>query len=909
MGKKKLIILISSIASFVVIAVAVTLILVFTLGGKSNNSNSDEGRLLDSARNIKVVQVDGSATVSYEEENANCFKGMNLYDGDTVLVNNESTIVIKFDEDKYVYLGENTKIKIKSEGNNKYKTNVFVLYGVVLAEVQNKLGEDEEFFLSSNNSVMAVRGTIFGVQVKEVGDNIIQAYSVYRGVTELFVFDKNGDNFISGKLSDISNSKFELTIPKSHLISEEEMSEKAGTWLDKVNSSYDDATDANNKLDEVEITVSKPTKDDFDQIINIIETDVTYSDIEYTSKGFFGEYDGTAHKIEITPITSGATVKYSLDGINYQDNNTFEFVSPGIYRVYYRIECEGLDTKDDFEVIYITNPTITLESDHIFYDNNSKASILDISNLSDTDFNRFNGVNINTILENREFYLNNTLIDEKTVNVTINYNKKIDGYIELVDGKNTLNVTFEFPDVTLTIDVDFLFSDSREDSGYAIAASNSGVEQLSNNVYYINNASSFVTRVNNGGYESDGDELLSAFGLDVLDLTTMLINYPYDVKGNDIVEFDGRTTITMENAANGYVKLNFLVFPNATTKGFDETIYVTVRADKPQAGEYPTYSINNTNYAYNPAKNANGVKMNFVTSDFSVKYSLDNTNFTDELYITEAGTYKVYYKVVVNESDELYNITSYEYISITAGEGVIEFDNKMFITNPVHILSNDNNEIYWKYDEGGASYFEGYVTATNGGTITSLDDAYTVYTNLIKNSVFYDSISGETIDAVVTVSNKKANSANFNYTIEADGYETLSGTVRFEYSELGTITNLNVLDGITNSDFINVTLPNDYEISLNEVPQAIPSRISCSLEDNFINYETYYSVDAGKTWTKAAPLLTSAGEYDVYVLYCFVDNGNDGTTLVDGTVSNVKHSNLSANGNFIIDIEHITITE
>ena len=80
MGKKKLIILISSIASFVVIAVAVTLILVFTLGGKSNN-NSDEGRLLDSARNIKVVQVDGSATVSYEEENTNCFKGMNLYDG------------------------------------------------------------------------------------------------------------------------------------------------------------------------------------------------------------------------------------------------------------------------------------------------------------------------------------------------------------------------------------------------------------------------------------------------------------------------------------------------------------------------------------------------------------------------------------------------------------------------------------------------------------------------------------------------------------------------------------------------------------------------------------------------------------------------------------------------------------
>lgn len=903
--KKWLIIIISSV---VVLATAVTLILVFTLGGKKTE-DPDNTKLLDSARTIKIVQIEGDANVSDGEEEIKCFKGMNLYDGDLVSVLKDSTIVVKFDEDKYVYLGENTKIKIKSEGKDKYKTNVFVLEGIVLAELQNKLGVDEEFFLSSNNSVMAVRGTIFGLSVKTLENEVIQSYSVYKGVTELFVFDKDGNNLISGKLSDISNAKYELRIPKSHLLSEDEINAAVGKWLENVNSKFSDANDANNKLDEVQITVSKPTKEDFGKLINIVETDVSYSDIEYTSKGFFGEYDGAAHKIEITPITEGAKVKYSLDGINYQDNNTFEFYSPGIYRVYYRIECEGYNTKDDFEVIYITNPTIIIESDYISYDSNSQASILDISNLSDADFNRFNGVNIDTILDNREFYLNNTLIDENTVNVTINYNKKIDGYIELVDGKNTLNVTFEFPSVTLTIDVNFLFSDTREDSGYAIAASNSGVEQLSNNVYYINNASSFVTSVGNGSYESDGDDLLSAFGLDVLDLTTMLINYPYAVKGNDTAEYDGRTTITLEGAANGFVKVNFLVFPNATTKGFDETIYVTVKADKPGEGEYATYSINKTSYAYNPAKSASGVKMDFVTSSQPVKYSLDGTNFTEELYLTETGTHKVYYKVIVNENNELYNITNYEFISVMAGEGVIAFDNKMFITNPVHILSNDNNDVYWRYNSAGSDDYEGYVTATNGETFTSLDDVYTVYTNLIKNSVFYDSISGETIDAVVTVSNKKANSANFNYTIEADGYETLSGTVRFEYSELGTITNLDVMDGIMNSDFINVTLPNDYEISLNEVPQAIPSRISCSLEDYFINYETYYSIDEGKTWTKEVPVLTSVGEYDVYVLYCFVDNGNDGTTLADGLVSNVKHSSLSANGNFIVDIEHITITE
>ena len=879
---------------------------IFLASCSDGGSNNGE-RLLDSARNIKVVQIEGSATVTDDTETVDCFKGMNLYDGDTLNVGKDSVIVVKFDEDKYVYLGENSKVNIKSEGKDKFKTNVFVEMGVVLAEIQNKLGEDEEFFLSSNNSVMAVRGTIFGVTVRDDGSQYIETYAVYRGVTELVVFDKVNGQIIKGKLTDLSNKKIEIKVPKDHVIPNNDFKDILSNWLSDVNNEFDNPDDANDKLDEVQITVTKPTKDDFDQVVNIVETDVTYSDIEYTSKGFFGEYDGNAHKIEITPITNGATVKYSLDGINYQDDNTFEFYSPGQYRVYYRIQCEGYDTKEDFEVIYITNPTVKLESDHIYYDNNSKASILDISNLSDNDFNRFNGVKIDTILANREFYINNTLVDD-TVNVTINYNKKTDGYIELVDGKNTLNVTFEFPTVTLNVDVNFLFSDTREDSGYAIAASNAGIEQLSNNVYYINDASSFVTSVGVGAYESEGSDLLSAFGLDVLDLTTMLINYPYDVKGNDTAEFDGRTTIELEDAAYGYVKLNFLVFPNATTKGFDETIYVTVKAEKPEEGEYATFSISKTSYAYNPAKNANGVKMNFVTSDYPVKYSIDGTNFVDELYV-EAGTHKVYYKVIVNENNEAYNITNYEYIDVTAGEGVITFDNKMFVTNPVHILSNDNNEIYWKYDEAGASNFEGYVTSTNGGTITSLDDAYTVYTNLIKNSVFYDSISGETIDAVVTVSNKKANSANFNYTIEADGYETLSGTVRFENSELGTISDITVLDGSMDANFVNVTLPNDYEISLNDVPQAIPSRISCSLEDYFINYETYYSIDEGKTWTKKAPTLIRAGEYDVYVLYCFVDNGNDGTTLVDGSVSNVKHSSLAANGNFIIDIEHITITE
>ena len=176
----------------------------------NTNNNNNNNNYLSTARSIKVVQIDGNATVTDTDGSTACFPGMNLYDGDTLTVKEKSTLVVKFDEDKYVYLGENTIIKIKSEGTDKHKTNVFVTSGTVLAEVQNKLGEDEEFFLSSNNSVMAVRGTVFGVNIKTIGENIVQTYSVYRGVTELYVFDKQNDNLISGKISDISSAKYEL---------------------------------------------------------------------------------------------------------------------------------------------------------------------------------------------------------------------------------------------------------------------------------------------------------------------------------------------------------------------------------------------------------------------------------------------------------------------------------------------------------------------------------------------------------------------------------------------------------------------------------------------------------------------------------------------------------------------------
>ena len=262
-----------------VLSILVSLVLLIFLASCGDDVNNG-GRLIDSARTIKVVQIEGSATVTDDSETIDCFKGMNLYDGDVLNVSKDSILVVKFDEDKYVYLGENTKVNIKSEGKDSYKTNIFVETGKVLAEIQNILGQDEEFFLSSNNSVMAVRGTVFGVHVLDTGSAIKEVYSVFKGITEFYVFDINGDNVISGKLTNVNNQKIEVVVPKDKIVDNNKITEN---WLKDVDNKYKNPEEANENLDEVQITVDKPSKEDYQQVNELIKDNgnsVSYSSIK-----------------------------------------------------------------------------------------------------------------------------------------------------------------------------------------------------------------------------------------------------------------------------------------------------------------------------------------------------------------------------------------------------------------------------------------------------------------------------------------------------------------------------------------------------------------------------------------------------------------------------------------------------
>jgi hypothetical protein len=284
----------------------------------------------------------------------------------------------------------------------------------------------------------------------------------------------------------------------------------------------------------------------------------------------------------------------------------------------------------------------------------------------------------------------------------------------------------------------------------------------------------------------------------------------------------------------------------------------------------------------------------FRTFFFIIEKLISNKNFLKDkkiilcIYKVILILDKISNNYFINEYIDMNNIIEIRKNSIKSGERYY------------------SSKLSYDIDSKESMVYHYNVSSDDGRTITSLNDAYLVYSSLIKNAKFYDSITKEEIEATVVVSEKKDSSANFNYTISAQGYDTISGTVVFDYSTIGILTNDN---GFNDASF-NVTLPSDFTVKLSDVSTIVASRTYVVSEETSLSYQAYYSIDEGKTWTTVSPKITEAGEYDVYTLYCFTEKGNCATSLIeDDLLNQISQTTLSASGNFIIAIQHITVVE
>lgn len=121
-------------------------------------------------RVIKVMSADGHSYVARGDiKDLEAYEGMALQSGDSVHVDGNSSLILMLDEDKLVYVEQNTDFSIVAEGTAKdSRSRIELTKGALTCEIQNDLSSGSTYEINTPNSTMAVRGTSFRVEVTDV---------------------------------------------------------------------------------------------------------------------------------------------------------------------------------------------------------------------------------------------------------------------------------------------------------------------------------------------------------------------------------------------------------------------------------------------------------------------------------------------------------------------------------------------------------------------------------------------------------------------------------------------------------------------------------------------------------------------------------------------------------------------
>lgn len=147
-------------------------------------------------RNITVIDTLGTVSVYRESVNdtLDAYVDMNLESGDEVTVGPSSELDLKLDDDKFVYVEENTKMSLKADGDSdNSKTQILLSEGATLHKLDSKLSDSSTYEIETPNATMAIRGTITWARVYKGADGEVHSdFQVYEGKTELQLHTVDG---------------------------------------------------------------------------------------------------------------------------------------------------------------------------------------------------------------------------------------------------------------------------------------------------------------------------------------------------------------------------------------------------------------------------------------------------------------------------------------------------------------------------------------------------------------------------------------------------------------------------------------------------------------------------------------------------------------------------------------------
>lgn len=141
----------------------------------------------NSYRMIQALEVSGTVTVERTDIGAvEVYEGMRIQSGDVISVAEGSWLTLQMDEDKYALVEPNSRLRLEATGSSAdSKTSIFLESGAISNRLESELSDDSVYEVNTPNSTMAVRGTVFRVEVSfnEEGVSITNV-SVYNGTVE-----------------------------------------------------------------------------------------------------------------------------------------------------------------------------------------------------------------------------------------------------------------------------------------------------------------------------------------------------------------------------------------------------------------------------------------------------------------------------------------------------------------------------------------------------------------------------------------------------------------------------------------------------------------------------------------------------------------------------------------------------
>ena len=134
-------------------------------------------------RTIQIYRIEGSAIVERDGVGSiDAYDGMMMQSGDTVYTDKESCLYFKMDEDKFALLEPESTVHMEASGTSSDSRTIFRLESSALvSRLDSKLSPDSVYEVNTPNSTMAVRGTIFRIEVTYDENGV--------SYTNVYVFD------------------------------------------------------------------------------------------------------------------------------------------------------------------------------------------------------------------------------------------------------------------------------------------------------------------------------------------------------------------------------------------------------------------------------------------------------------------------------------------------------------------------------------------------------------------------------------------------------------------------------------------------------------------------------------------------------------------------------------------------